>query len=45
MLQRKLMTWAQRETTLQKKKKFYLHSWTNKNRLVIQIQKAPWRKL
>ena len=24
---------------------FYLHSRTNKNRLVIQIQKALWRKL
>ena len=40
------MSWAQRDTTLQKKKThFYLHSRTNKNRLVIQIQKALWRKL
>ena len=43
------MSWAQRDTTLQKKKQtnkhFYLHSRTNKNRLVIQIQKALWRKL
>ena len=40
------MSWAQRDRTLQKKKKhFYLHSRTNKNRLVIQIQKALWRKL
>ena len=28
-----------------KKQHFYLHSRTNKNRLVIQIQKALWRKL
>ena len=42
------MSWAQRDTTLQstlQKKHFYLHSRTNKNRLVIQIQKALWRKL
>ena len=39
------MSWAQRDTTLQKKQHFYLHSRTNKNRLVIQIQKALWRKL
>ena len=37
------MSWAQRDTTLEKKN--YLHSRTNKNRLVIQIQKALWRKL
>ena len=36
------MSWAQRDTTLQKKQHFYLHSRT---RLVIQIQKALWRKL
>ena len=37
------MSWAQRDKTLQKKKQhFYLHSRT---RLVIQIQKALWRKL
>ena len=28
-----------------KKEHFYLHSRTNKNRLIIQIQKALWRKL
>ena len=39
------MSWAQRDTTLQKKQHSYLHSRTNKNRLVIQIQKALWRKL
>ena len=39
------MSWAQRDTSLQKKKLFYLHSRSNKNRLVIQIQKALWRKL
>ena len=40
------MSWAQRDTTLQKKQPdFYLHSRSNKNRLVIQIQKALWRKL
>ena len=39
------MSRAQRDTTLQKKQHFYLHSRTNKNRLVIQIQKALWRKL
>ena len=27
------MSWAQRDTTLQKKQHFYLHSRTNKNRL------------
>ena len=36
------MSWAQRDTTLQKKQHFYLHSRT---RLVIQIQKALWSKL
>ena len=39
------MSWAQRDTTLQKKQHFYLHSRTNKNRLVIKIQEALWRKL
>ena len=39
------MSWAQPDTTLQKNQYFYLHSRTNKNRLVIQIQKALWRKL
>ena len=40
------MSWAQRDTTLQKKQPdFYSHSRSNKNRLVIQIQKALWRKL
>ena len=39
------MSWAQRDTTLQKNQHFYLHSRTNKNRLVIQIHKALWRKL
>ena len=39
------MSWAQPDTTLQKNQHFYLHSRTNKNRLVIQIQKALWRKL
>ena len=38
------MSWAQRDTTLQKTTLF-LHSRNNKNRLVIQIQKALWRKL
>ena len=45
ILQRELMNSAQRDTTLQKKKHVYLHSRTNKNCLVIQIQKAIWRKL
>ena len=40
------MSWAQRDTTLQKKQPdFYSYSRSNKNRLVIQIQKALWRKL
>ena len=40
------MSWAQRDTTLQKKQPdFYSHLRSNKNRLVIQIQKALWRKL
>ena len=42
------MSWARRDTTLQKQQQqqhFYLHSRTNKNRVVIQIQKALWRKL
>ena len=39
------MSWAQRDTTLQKNNIFiYIHRLT-KNRLVIQIQKALWRKL
>ena len=51
ILRRKLMSWAPRDTTLQKKKKketkqhFYLHSRTNNNRLVVHIQRALWRKL
>ena len=40
-MQRKLTSWAQRDTTLQKNITF-----TDKeNRLVIQIQKALWRKI
>ena len=39
------MSWARHDTTPQKKQHYYLHSRTNKNRLVIQIQKALWRKL
>ena len=36
------MSWAQRDATFQKKT---LHSRTKENLLVIQIQKALWRKV
>ena len=39
------MSWAQRDNIAKKKKHFYLHSRTNKNRLVIHIQKALLGKL
>ena len=40
-LQRKLTTWAQHDTTLQKNITFT----SKENRVVIHIQKALWRRL